>query len=109
MAMGNLHYQNRNGAAGTALNAYTTCGNDVQSWHTYGVDWVTAGMTFYIDGKAVGSVSSQSSYADWPYNTNEYYIIINLALGGILGGCCFRDGSMPQCNEFLDIDWVRVF
>merc|ERR1712079_242153 len=104
--MGNLHYQKRHGE--NPLNAYTKHGVDVREWHTYRVDWMSNGMAFYIDDTVVGSVPARSSYADWPYNTNEYYIILNLAMGGSLGGICLDDTTKPQCSEFLDVDWVRV-
>jgi beta-glucanase (GH16 family) len=104
--MGNMHYQNRNGEG--ALNTYKLPGNNVQSWHEYRIDWTEDGISFYLDGKSVGSAGAHDTYAAWPYNTNNYFIILNLAMGGTLGGFCLKEGQQPECNQVLDVDWVRV-
>jgi len=103
--MGNLHFRNRHGD--NPINTYTTT-VDASEWHTYRVDWVEDGMTFYIDKVIVGHVASAGSYSAWPYNTNEFFIIINLAIGGTLGGTCLSESVQPSCNEFMELDWVHV-
>jgi len=103
--MGNLHFRNRHGD--NPVNTYTAT-VAAEDWHTYRVDWVEDGMTFYLDDKVLGHVASSDSYSAWPYNTNEFFIIINLAIGGTLGGPCLSDAVRPSCEEFLEIDWVRV-
>mmetsp|Transcript_28156 Transcript_28156/g.73670 ORF Transcript_28156/g.73670 Transcript_28156/m.73670 type:complete len:470 (-) Transcript_28156:81-1490(-) len=104
--MGNLHYQNRNGEG--ALNTYKMPGDDVQKWHQYRIDWTSDGISFFVDDEFVGHAVAHDTYAAWPYNTNEYFIILNLAIGGSLGGFCLKDGAEPECNQTLDVDWVRV-
>jgi beta-glucanase (GH16 family) len=103
--MGNLHFRNRHGD--NPVNTYKTT-VDASVWHTYRVDWVADGMTFYIDDAVVGHVASKGSYSAWPYNTNEFFIIINLAIGGTLGGPCLNGGVQPSCDEWMEVDWVRV-
>jgi beta-glucanase (GH16 family) len=104
--MGNLHYQNRNGEGGR--NTYRLPGDDVQNWHQYRIDWTSDGISFFVDDEFVGYAAAHSTYAAWPYNTNEYFIILNLAVGGNLGGSCLKHGAVPECDQTLDVDWVRV-
>jgi len=105
VVMGNLHFRNRHGE--NPINTYSTT-VVASEWHTYRVDWVPDGMTFYIDDAVVGHIASAESYSAWPYNTNEFFIIINLAIGGTLGGPCLSDSVQPSCNEFMELDWVQV-
>ena len=76
-------------------------------WHTVGVRWTEKKISCYYDDVFVGEyVNNGSGYKDWPYDQN-FYIILNLAIGGNLGG----DGYVNNLNgkaEFL-IDYVRVY
>ena len=47
-----------------------------------------------------------SGYQNWPYD-QDFYIILNLAIGGNLGGDDYVDDLNGQA-EFL-IDYVRVY
>lgn len=104
--MGNLHYEHRHGD--WPMQAYMKHQVDVSVWHTYAVDWLSSGMIFYVDGAAVGMIPAQQCVDDWPYNKNEFFIILNLALGGTLGGWCLNE-AVPECDQSMDVDWLRVW
>ena len=55
---------------------------------------------------AVGSYDSDGTITNWPYD-QKFYIILNLAIGGNLGGDNYVDNLNGQA-EFL-IDYVRVY
>jgi len=105
--MGNLHYEHRHGD--WPMKAYRTRNFDVSTWHTYRVDWRDIGLLFFVDDEVVGLIPAQDCINDWPYNQNEFFIILNLALGGSLGGTCLTDGKQPGCDEYMDVDYVRVY
>ena len=76
-------------------------------WHTVGVKWTEESITCYYDDVAVGKYNNNiGTKADWPYD-QKFYIILNLAIGGNLGGTGAVDG-LNGLAEFL-IDYVRVY
>jgi beta-glucanase (GH16 family) len=106
--MGNLHTEHRHGDNGYSVYAKEPF-EDIGSWHTFQVDWLSDGMIFYIDDERVKTVPAQNCYDDWPYNTNEFFIILNVALGGSLGGQCLLGGQQPSCDHWMEVDWVKVY
>ena len=75
-------------------------------WHTVGVKWTEDKITTFYDDIAVGSYDNNGRREDWPYDQN-FYIILNLAIGGNLGRTEFVNSLNGQA-EFL-IDYVRVY
>lgn len=75
-------------------------------WHTVGVRWTENRITAYYDDVAVGSYDNNGTRVDWPYD-QDFYIILNLAIGGNLGGSNYVN-SLNNEAEFL-IDYVRVY
>lgn len=51
-------------------------------YHLYGLEWTAESLVFTIDGKAYHTVKK---VADWPFD-QPFYLMINLAMGGSLGG-----------------------
>jgi len=88
---------------------------DVTEWHTYGIEWTNAGITWFMDGKIYHFFphNSQSS-DDWPFD-REFFLILNVAVGGSWGGMCVRSG--PSCSaqdefgreQYLEVDYARVY
>ena len=74
-------------------------------FHTYAVDWLPDQITWYLDGKAYGSLN-KSSLVDpehtWVFD-HEYYLLMNLAMGGTFGGEI--DSNLQ--NSQMSIQWVR--
>lgn len=70
-------------------------------FHTYGVDWEPATITYYMDGYALGSVPTPSNM------TNPMYMLIDLTVGG--------QGSWPGpplsgfTSATMQIDYVRAY
>ena len=97
------HY-NENPAS---IGAKTYNSNLSSEWHTVGVLWTEEKITAYYDDVAVGSyVNDGTGYINWPYD-KDFYIILNLAIGGNLGGDEYVNSLNGQA-EFL-VDYVRVY
>ncbi len=76
--------------------------------HTFGIKWTEEKITAYYDDVSVGEyVNTGSGYNDWPYDKN-FFIILNLAIGGDLGGNTSQVNSLGGNAEFL-VDYVRVY
>ena len=88
---------------------------DITDFHNYGVEWSTAGFTFYIDGYAFFSVTPyQYQNSNGLYAVSEtapfdrpFHILLNLAVGGN-----YDNGRVPEDNfsqaEML-VDYVRIY
>ena len=71
-------------------------------YHTYAVDWLPDQITWYVDGQAYTTVNKSDK--DWVFN-QEFYILINLAMGGIFGGPI--DPSVTDATT--SFDYIKVF
>lgn len=71
-------------------------------YHTYAVDWLPDQIRYYLDGKPF--VTVDKSDKDWVFD-HEFYIIINLAMGGNLGGTI--DSKLT--NTSMAFDYIRVY
>ena len=74
-------------------------------WHTFGVMWEDSKISAYYDDVLVGTYFNDGNgYYNWPYDQN-FYIILNLAVGGNLGG---SGADTSKTYNFL-VDYVRVY
>ncbi len=77
-----------------------------KNFHTYAVEWQAGKISWLVDGRVYGEVTPEliTPYK-WPFASEPFYIILNLALGGNLGG------SLPDDfqSDHLAIDYVRVY
>ena len=87
---------------------YTLTGM-TENFHTYSIDWNENSITYIIDDLEIvkytkGQPGYDPSPAGWPFDEN-FYIILNLALGGGKGGPIDND-SFPQ--QFIIKD-IKIF
>ena len=69
-------------------------------YHIYAIDWLPDQIDWYVDGVLFGS--QQKLDKDWVFD-HEFYLIMNLAMGGNFGGPIesgLKDASMS-------FDWIR--
>ncbi len=71
----------------------------VNQFHTYAIDWYPDRIVFELDGEEVvtfkrGAYGRDASPKGWPFD-QPFFIIMNLAMGGNLGGPIDRE-SLPQ-------------
>jgi beta-glucanase (GH16 family) len=71
-------------------------------YHTYAVDWLPDQIRYYLDG--VPFVTVDKTDKDWVFD-HEFYIILNLAMGGNLGGTI----GPKLTNTSMAFDYVRVY
>jgi hypothetical protein len=69
-------------------------------YHTYAIDWLPDQIDWYVDGVLFGS--QQKLDRDWVFD-HEFYLIVNLAMGGNFSGPV--DGSLKQTS--MSFDWIR--
>ena len=77
-----------------------------EDFHTYAIEWKADQIAWYYDGEAYHTVTpSDLSGRPWVFD-QPFFIILNLAVGGTLGGAIGLDTVFPA---HLQVDYVRVF
>jgi beta-glucanase (GH16 family) len=111
---GSVHGPGFTGAnLGTTFNF--PAGQTAAQWHTYGMVWSKASVSYYIDDPtythpyATYTPTSLNglSGAAWPFDAGQSnFILVNMAIGGSWPGP--PDSSTPFPSEML-VDYVRVY
>lgn len=99
-----LHFKDRHGA-----NAYTktTLVDGIEEgFHTYAINWTAEKIEFFVDDVLFFEYQpAEKTIENWPFD-QPFYILLNTAVGGNLGGNEIDDQLLPQ--EFV-IDYIRVY
>lgn len=76
-------------------------------FHVFEMEWTKDKMRFMVDGKEYYSYSNPNkTNREWPYD-QLFHLVMNIAVGGGLGGRKGLDESIfPQA---LEVDYVRVY
>ena len=93
-------------SSGDSRNTRETSLPDSSSeFHVYGMNWTREKIEFSVDGTIYYTYSpSNKTSENWPYNEPQF-IILNVAMGGTLGGDIPSDFSESK----MEIDYVRVY
>lgn len=68
--------------------------NDARNLHTYTLDWRPGYLGFGVDGDTYFSLSKKQVGASWPFE-QPFFLILNLAVGGTLGGSVPATAAFP--------------
>jgi len=89
-------------------SSYISTGSYADNFHTYSLIWKEDTITWYVDETELFSLNPSSywsipSQSAWPFNANEWYLMINLAI----------TQAGPNSNTVfpnqMEIDYVRVY
>nr|WP_255574582.1 carbohydrate binding domain-containing protein [Halobacillus sp. Nhm2S1] len=98
----------------TAKDYHFPEGEDFTDYHTYSVEWEPGEIRWYVDGELYQTLNDWFSkgtnqgdqYAYPAPFDQEFYMILNLAVGGWYGG------DPDETTEFpgkMEVDYVRVY
>ncbi|WZL90399.1 family 16 glycosylhydrolase [Salinimicrobium sp. 3283s] len=96
---GTLHYPGRSG--GNADGGSTTVEGVSSDFHLYSVEWSPERIVFIVDNEVYHTYENS---ADSPFN-QEFFLILNVAMGGNFGGEIDPDFS----ESSMIIDYIKVF
>ncbi len=76
-------------------------------FHVYAVEWTPFEMKWYVDDilYSTKTPADMSDSAFWTFENYQYHFLLNVAVGGTLGGDV-DDSALPQVME---VDYVRVY
>lgn len=101
----NIHTKDYNGTNGKNFHFVKSFPNVADSFHVFSIEWDNIRIKFFVDGAQYWTFSSLSvTPVNYPFN-NPNYLILNLAIGGTMGGTV-NDSIFPQQ---MIIDYVRVY
>jgi beta-glucanase (GH16 family) len=105
LILGTLHGPGYSGALG--LTQWHRQEYDIaDDFHTYAVDWSPEGITWFYDGEPYFTVTPEvMNGREWVFD-DEFFLLLNLALGGSYPGPIGLDVEFPV---YLYVDHVRVY
>lgn len=104
---GTIHTESYNHMKGTQKGKSIFITEPYERFHVYAIEWTPEKMDFMMDGVVYNQIINEHKTSkEWPFD-EPFYLILNLAIGGNLGGKYgVDDGIFPATME---IDWVRVY
>jgi beta-glucanase (GH16 family) len=103
--LGTYHFWNDTANAWQYFTGYRSlpaCLSD--DFHVYEVEWNANSIVWRVDGVQYHSVDTTSS--DYDEFRKNFYILLNLAVGGTFDGNPDATTVFPQ---YMFVDWVRVY
>ena len=98
--LGTLHYEGF--SAGNAISEGTTVENVDTDFHNYTMEWTQDHIVFAIDNVIFHEFTDM---ANTPFVDHEFFLILNIAMGGTLGGTI--DPAFTQ--DTMEVDYIRVY
>lgn len=114
---GTLHYGSsfpNNQYDGTDYNLET--GTFESDFHVFAVEWEEGEIRWFVDNELYktetstpNSLNPTSTDNQWPWDDQEFYIIVNLAIGG--NNTWYTGGLDPDFGNSgtMQVDYVRVY
>lgn len=102
-----IHCSSFNGARGNQKTSVLTVPDATTEFHIYRLDWTPYSIKGFIDDEQYFEyVNDNTGFTTWPYNKN-FYLILNLAVGGNWGGAQGVDDTVFPAS--MEVDYVKVY
>ena len=111
--LGTVHsraYNWSNGTLGVAKGATQSLPTACTEFHNYQLNWTPDILEIGVDGVVYNTVTNpklsdeSQNYLQWPFNKPQY-LILNVAMGGDLGGTVPSSFS----RDAMQVEYVRVY
>jgi beta-glucanase (GH16 family) len=99
--LGYFHWGDTQSGAYRTEGSSTSVPTSTEGFHLYVLEWDSSFMRIYVDAILVHELSNTQ---DKPFD-NPHYLLLNIAMGGNLGG-----EIPPSYSEStMEIDYVRIY
>ncbi|MFO8001459.1 MAG: family 16 glycosylhydrolase [Marinilabilia sp.] len=107
MVHGSIHTEAFNHKDGTQKGGSIEVSDAQDEFHVYSIEWTPDEIRWFVDDEQYFSFSNKNiSYKEWPFD-KEFFLILNIAIGGDWGAV---EGIDPDLEEaVMEIDYVRVY
>jgi beta-glucanase (GH16 family) len=75
-------------------------------FHIFGIEWGPKYINFYVDDVLYNQITPADVTGDWVFDSNEFYIVLNLAVGGSFAGNPNSETVFPQK---MYVDYVKAY
>lgn len=99
--LGTTHWYNTAGSNNASYGESTAIENPSTEFHLYTLEWTENTIKIYLDDIKYYELSNS---VDLPFNS-DFYLILNLAMGGTLGG----EIDSAFTEDTMEIDYIKVF
>lgn len=97
-------------SAGEAITKSYTLENSRfdTDFHVFGIEWGPNYINYYVDDILYNQItpSDLPEGTNWVFNDNQFYIILNMAVGGTFVGSPNTETEFPQT---MIVDYVKVY
>ncbi|MBL6449964.1 carbohydrate-binding protein [Fulvivirga sp. 29W222] len=100
---GTIHWQDHNGNY-ASYGGHTA--TNVTGYHVYSIEWDESTIKWFVDGQQYHIVDISNGVNGTSEFHNEYFILLNMAVGGNWPGFNIDDSALPA-NMY--VDYVRVY
>lgn len=106
MVLWSTHSKLNNWSLGTQKTNKSIIEGVSTDFHIYKMEWSKDYIQFFVDGKLYYTSPNEGKGSDYyPFNAPQF-LLLNLAIGGNLGGPTINDAIFP-CR--MEVDYVRVY
>ena len=97
--LGTWHWDNGGGYQSNSASIPLSNAEASQNFHIYALEWDASSMRLFVDDVLVNQMDTVN-----PFN-QEFYIILNVAMGGNLGGTI----DPAFTSDVMEIDYIRIY
>lgn len=106
MVLWSTHSKLNNWSLGTQKTNKATIEGVSTDFHIYKIEWSKDYIQFFVDGKLYYTSPNEGKGSEYYPFTAPQFLLLNLAIGGNLGGPTINDAIFP-CR--MEVDYVRVY
>jgi beta-glucanase (GH16 family) len=104
---GTIHTKSYNHIIGTQKGKKIFIKDPYDQFHVFKLEWTPERMDFFLDGTLYNHISNERKTTDeWPFDA-PFHLLVNLAVGGNLGGRHGVDETVFPA--VLEVDYIRVY
>jgi len=100
--LGTFHWFDTAGGNYASYGETLAVANASTEFHVYSLEWTKDKLTVFVDDKKVVEMANN---AELPFTDKDFFMILNVAMGGTLGGAI--DPAFTE--DAMEVEYVRVY